>query len=196
VSRRSIVAIVCGVAVVALSAWGLTVALDRIMRPTVAPTEQDPVAPTAPPAPERHITAVLFYGSADAQHLVAVKREVPFGDGPVEQGRQIVLSQLTMTPTAPLVSVIPTGATLRNFYMSDKGEAFVDLGPEIVAAHAGGSAAELLTVYALVNAVTANLPAVTRVQILVDGREVDTLAGHVDIRRPLRRNDSLVQESN
>ena len=40
--------------------------------------------------------------------------------------------------------------------------------------------------YAIVNAVTANLPAVQRVQILIDGKEVDTLAGHVDLRRPLR----------
>jgi hypothetical protein len=52
----------------------------------------------------------------------------------------------------------------------------------------------MLTVHALVNAVTANLPAVMRVQILIDGREVDTLAGHVDLRRPLVRDRSLVQE--
>ena len=37
-----------------------------------------------------------------------------------------------------------------------------------------------------------NLPAVTGVQILIDGKEVDTLAGHVDLRRPLRRNRSLM----
>ena len=47
---------------------------------------------------------------------------------------------------------------------------------------------ELLTVYAIVNAVTANLPGVQRVQILVDGREVDTIAGHIDVRRPLERD--------
>jgi hypothetical protein len=27
-----------------------------------------------------------------------------------------------------------------------------------------------------------------RVQILIDGKEADTLAGHVDLRRPLRKN--------
>jgi hypothetical protein len=32
-----------------------------------------------------------------------------------------------------------------------------------------------------------------RVQILLDGKEVDTLAGHMDLRRPLQRNESLVQ---
>ena len=54
--------------------------------------------------------------------------------------------------------------------------------------HRGGSLDELFTVYALVNAVTSNVPEVTAVQILIEGREVDTLAGHVDLRHPLERN--------
>jgi hypothetical protein len=84
---------------------------------------------------------------------------------------------------------------LRAFYLTDRGDAFVDLSSEVVSAHPGGSATELLTVYALVNAVTANLPAVQRVQILVDGKEVDTIAGHVDVRRPLTREMTLVREA-
>ena len=40
----------------------------------------------------------------------------------------------------------------------------------------------------IVHALTFNLPAVTSVQLLVDGKEVDTLAGHVDLRRPLSKN--------
>ena len=82
---------------------------------------------------------------------------------------------------------------LRAFYVSEKGDAFVDL-TGIAAAHPGGSLTELLTVHAIVNAITANLPAIQRVQILVDGREADTIAGHVDIRRPLTRDTSLVRE--
>jgi hypothetical protein len=192
-TRRRIILLTVGVVGLAALAFALTVALERVMRPA-PPQQAQTSAPPAQPAPVRHITATLYYGSSDAQRLVEVKREVPFGDGPVEQGRQIVLAQLTMAPAAPNITVVPPGATLRSFYVSDKGEAFVDLGREIVTAHPGGSAAEVLTVYAIVNAVATNLPAVTRVQILVDGREADTLAGHVDIRRPLRRNDALVQE--
>ena len=56
------------------------------------------------------------------------------------------------------------------------------------AKHAGGALDEILTVYAIVNALTVNLPAITRVQILVDGKEVDTLAGHVDLRHPLAKS--------
>jgi len=42
--------------------------------------------------------------------------------------------------------------------------------------------------------VTANLPAVQRVQVLVEGKEVDTIAGHVDVRRPLEKDATLVRE--
>jgi spore germination protein GerM len=91
------------------------------------------------------------------------------------------------------VSVIPPGTTLRAFYVTQQGDAFVDLSPNVTTGHPGGSYTELLTVHAIVNAVTANLPTVQRVQILVDGKEADTLAGHVDLRRPLSRDASFVR---
>ena len=47
--------------------------------------------------------------------------------------------------------------------------------------------------YAIVNTVTANLASVERVQILVGGKQADTLAGHVDLRRPFERDTSLVK---
>ena len=59
--------------------------------------------------------------------------------------------------------------------------------------HPGGSLDELLTVYAIVDALTVNLPSITGVQILIDGKEVDTLAGHVDLRRPLPANRALIR---
>ena len=54
--------------------------------------------------------------------------------------------------------------------------------------HPGGTTNEMLTVYALVNTLTSNLPAITGVQLLIDGKEIDTLAGHLDLRRPIEQN--------
>jgi hypothetical protein len=88
----------------------------------------------------------------------------------------------------PYASPIPRGTRLRALYMGDRGDAFVDLSGEVRTAHTGGALDEIFTTYAIVNALTVNLPAITRVQILVDGKEVDTLAGHVDLRRPLQKN--------
>src|SRR5262249_16465526 len=94
----------------------------------------------------------------------------------------------------PLVSAIPAGTTLRAMYLTEHGEAFVDLSREVTSAHQGGTVNELLTIYTIVNALTTNLPAVRSVQRLVDGKEVDPLAGHVDLRRPLAGDTTYVQQ--
>lgn len=135
----------------------------------------------------RKIQATLFYVAADGTELVAQSREVPLGATPAEQAREIVNAQLQAAPPGVL-SAIPAGTTVRAVYLTAKSEAFVDLSREIIAAHPGGSLNETLTVFAIVNAVTVNLPDVAGVQILVDGKEVDTLAGHLDLRHPLGRS--------
>ena len=74
------------------------------------------------------------------------------------------------------------------------GDAYVDLSGELQKNHPGGTTNEVLTIYSLVSALTSNLPAVTGVQILIDGREVDTLAGHVDLRRPIEQDSRWVTQ--
>jgi spore germination protein GerM len=91
------------------------------------------------------------------------------------------------------VSAIPPGTTLRAVFITKSGDAYVDLSREVRTSHPGGTVNELLTVYTIVNALTANLPAVTAVQLLIDGKEVDTLSGHIDLRRPLAKNLAWVQ---
>ena len=141
----------------------------------------------APAAAERKITATLYYISEDGMSLVGTQREVPFGEAVHEQARHILEAQLGAAP-APLASAIPDGTALRALYVTDRGDAFVDLSSDARTKHTGGALDELFTVYAIVDALTVNLPAIRRVQILVDGREVDTLAGHVDLRHPLQKS--------
>ncbi|MEO7274628.1 MAG: GerMN domain-containing protein, partial [Vicinamibacterales bacterium] len=150
-----------------------------------------PKAPAATPAAapveaERKITATLYYVTDDGAQLIGVQREVPFGELAPEQARRIVEAQLA-APSEPLVSAMPAGTTLRSLYITDRGDAFVDLSGDVRTKHTGGALDELLTVYTIVNGLTVNLPAIQRVQILIDGKEVDTLAGHVDLRHPFQK---------
>jgi spore germination protein GerM len=124
--------------------------------------------------------------------LTSIERDIAYGEGAVEQAREIIAAQIAPV-VEPLVSAIPPETKLRAVFITEGGEAYVDLSGEVKSAHPGGTVNELLTVYTLVNALTANLPAVTAVQVLVDGKEVDTLSGHVDLRRPLARNLAWVQ---
>ena len=158
--------------------------------PSSRPASSGPAA-TAPlaqtTADARKITATLYFVSEDGMSLVGVQREVAFGETVFEQAKQIVTAQLAAGP-APLVSAIPPSTTLRAIYLTERGDAFVDLSATARTAHTGGALDELFTVYSIVNALTTNLPAVKRVQILIEGKEVDTLAGHVDLRHPLQKN--------
>jgi hypothetical protein len=159
-----------------------------------------PAAPASAPAasiPERKITATLYYVSEDGMSLVGVQREVPFGEPVAEQARWIVQAQLGAAPE-PLAAAVPAGTTLRAVYVTEREcgaaaascqrDAFVDLSADARTKHTGGALDELFTIYAIVDAVTVNLPVISRVQILVEGKEVDTLAGHVDLRHPLEKN--------
>lgn len=184
--RRNIAA--AGIVVFAgVSAWVLFIGLPRWYAARNAPAATLPGAATAPAAAAvRKITATLYYVSDDGMALVPAQREVPFGATVVEQARAIIEAQIAGAP--PLVSAVPVETTLRDVFITERGDAFIDLSSDIVAKHPGGSLDEIFTIYTLVNALTVNLPAITRVQILIDGKEVDTLAGHVDLRHPLSKN--------
>ncbi len=177
--------------------WLLFVAVPRWYRGggTTGTATAPPAAATPDAAAQRRITATLYFVGPDGLSLVPAQREVPFGEPVVEQARRIIETQLAVS-AAPLLSAIPAGTTLRALYISERGDAFVDLSADVTAKHTGGSMDEILAVYTIVNALTVNLPAITRVQILVDGKEVDTLAGHVDLRNPLSKNLAWVTTEN
>ena len=183
-SRRSVLVGAIALVAIAVAAW---LAISRPWRHTAETAPRGGISPDRPAADARKITGTLYFVSEDGMSLVGVPREVPFGESVHEQARQLVVAQLGQAP-APLASAIPPGTTLRAVYITDRGDAFVDLSVEARTRHTGGALDELFTVYAVVNALTTNLPAVKRVQILVEGREVDTLAGHVDLRHPLQKN--------
>jgi hypothetical protein len=191
VTRSRLIRAAVGVVLLAVLAWAITQGLERLVTQQPAGT-QTTAGGAAAESGVPHITATLFYGAPDGTGLVGVRREVPLAEGVVPQGRAILTSQLEPAPEGQ-ISVIPPGTTLRAFYVTQQGDAFVDLSADASTQHSGGSFSELLTVHAIVNAVTANLPSIQRVQILIDGREADTLAGHVDLRRPLPRDSSLVR---
>ena len=87
--------------------------------------------------------------------------------------------------------VLPPETKLREIYMMESGLMVVDLTREVSALHPGGVTGEVSSIYSVVNSLTLNLPAVRKVKILVEGAETETLAGHVDLRRPLGQDLSM-----
>ena len=85
-----------------------------------------------------------------------------------------------------LTSIFPRGAKL-NGVTVDNGTAYVDFSETLQRYFVGGSTGEELLVTSLVDTLT-EFPEIKRVQILIDGAEIETLAGHMDLSEPLTRN--------
>jgi spore germination protein GerM len=184
-TRRSIITAGAVVAI-ALTAL-IVVAVRRKPVPQTAAAASTMSVPTPTASQGRKIKAQLFYVSDDGMRLVGVEQDVPFAEQPVEQATEIMKAQIAPV-AAPLLSAVPAGTVLRALFLTENGRAYVDLSRDVATGHPGGSLNEMLTIYTIVHALTFNLPAVTAVQLLVDGKEVETLAGHVDLRRPLVKN--------
>jgi hypothetical protein len=172
-----------GALLLVLGVWLVVANLPRLLR---TPGALPAASGEAPAAESRKIHATLFSVAPDGALLMPRSREVLYGATPTEQIRRLVEAEV-QAPTDGSVSAIPAGTTVRAIFLGRHGEAFLDLGGTIASGHTGGSLDEALAVYALVNVVTVNIPDVTAVQILIDGHQVDTLSGHVDLRYPLSK---------
>jgi Sporulation and spore germination len=180
VSTRFVALTVITATAIGAGAWA---AVHYLRRPARGPVTAARTAAATPEA-ARRIKATLHYVAADGLRLAAAERDVLYAEGTSEQARRIIEALLEPAPEG-LTSAIPPGTALRGLFVGGHGDAYVDFSSSLRTNHPGGSASEILTVYAIVSALTVNLPAITSVQILVDGHELDTLAGHIDLRRPL-----------
>jgi len=179
VSTRILALTLITAAAVGAGTWATVGYLNRPARgPAAAPSGAPQTGAV------RRIKANLYYVSADGLRLTASERDVIYAEGTSGQARRIVEALLEPAPEG-LASALPPGTALRGVFVGGRGDAYVDFSGSLRTNHPGGSSSEILTVYAIVSALTVNLPAITSVQILIEGHEVDTLAGHVDLRRPL-----------
>lgn len=134
----------------------------------------------------------LFFPDKGGEYLVPEQREIPKKEGEEDVAR-LIMDELFKGPTKEgLYSAISTGTTLREIYIYE-GVIYVDLSEEIVKNHPGGSSAEIATIFSIVNTLTFNLPQFS-VKILVEGKEQETLVGHISLEEPFIFNKNVVKQ--
>ncbi len=127
----------------------------------------------------------LYFADVEALKLSAERRTVNQAENTVEQMRLVVL-ELIKGPTTALVPTIPEGTSVHEVFLDEKGCAYVDFSRAISENHPGGTSSELVTIASVVNTLAMNFPeAIHKVRILIDGKEAETIAGHIDISRPI-----------
>ena len=140
----------------------------------------------------RRINVKLFFNSGGSTVLVPEDRAILYEENLHAQIQEL-LKELIKGPKGALAATIPSGTQLRDLFISKDGIAYADFSSEISSNHIGGSAAEMDTVYSIVNTIALNFPQIKGVQILVEDQAVETLNGHLDLSRPLKPDKSLIQ---
>lgn len=162
-----------------------------------------PVEPPDPSTPEgRAAMAALRAqaGTMDLQlflivpgleRLVAVEHTVAAPATLDAQVRRAVEELIGWTGSDTLSPVTPD-AHVRETWVSPGGIAYVDFARSFYDSSGGGSLGELHAVYGIVSTVTESFPEIVAVQFLLEGEEMETLAGHIDLSRPLLPSDEWV----
>ncbi len=136
-------------------------------------------APEKPAAPE-YLEIDIYMSNARGDGLEPVRRRIR--KGPIESELREALEILIQGGNGR--GTIPEGTRLLSVELKG-GVLYVDLSRELIERHRGGTSGELLTVYSIVNTATLNFPGVRKVQLLVEGRKEETIAGHIDISVPI-----------
>ena len=150
--------------------------------PAADPPKADTTTTTAPR--ERNLDIQVYFPDDAGINLVAVKRRIRITNE-ADKYADAVKIIMAAPKEAELTSVFPKGAKLNGVQVSD-GTAYVDFGGSITKNFVGGSTGEELLVYSVVDTLT-EFPEVKRVRFLIDGAEIETLAGHMDLSEPVTR---------
>ena len=173
--------------------WGMACPALRGANAQNAKSDRDvPVLRPAGLAPSNKSAAHLYFADRDYYYLMSEQRVVSHSGNSVDFARAIV-EALIKGPQKSLVRTIPANAKLRAIYIAPAGVCYVDLSSDVGNDHPGGCNSELLTIYSVVNSLILNVPEIKRVKLLIDGKEVQTLAGHIDLAFPLEANMLLIR---
>ncbi|WP_051273296.1 GerMN domain-containing protein [Desulfotruncus alcoholivorax] len=132
-------------------------------------------------------TEVILYFTDGNGKLVPERRNIRKVPGIARE----TINELCRGPQINgLMPTIPPNTRLLDINIKD-GLCTINLSGELITSHSGGSTAENMTVYSLVNTLS-QFQSIEAVQIMVDGKKVPTIAGHLDISCPLIRDQELV----
>ena len=171
---------------------------DKPEKPPVKLIEKPPVNP-APENPDNEppetiipdtqaqkISVKVYYPDDAGINLVAVKRTVE-----IKSDAEKYLAAVNLLMDNPnekdLTVIFPKNAKIKSVKVSN-GTAFVDFDENITKSFAGGSTGEEFLVGSVVKTLT-EFSEVKQVRFLVEGAEIETLSGHMDLSEPIKKTD-------
>ncbi len=137
----------------------------------------------APLAGDRAV--VLVFPEWDASGFVTEERQIPSRDRPGEDLQDLISVLCEGPRISGAISALPKGTRSLGAFVNPQDQSVVlDFSQELVTGHPGGSTAEVATLTSILRTVALNFPGTRRCVILIEGAQVETLAGNLDMVRP------------
>ncbi|CAH2214156.1 GerMN domain-containing protein [Tepidibacter aestuarii] len=137
---------------------------------------------------EKNASLTLYLPDENLEYLVPIKTNIVVKEG--ELIGQKVIEQLIIESDKQEYNVVPKGTKLLN-YSQDKGIANVDLSQEFIKNSSGGSTAQTMAIYSIVNSLT-EFKNINSVLFLIEGKSVEGFS-HYEFNKPFSRDESLVK---
>ena len=150
-------------------------------REIIAPAAQTPPSRIAVPVtgPAQQVTIWIARDSSGTLNSQSIS--IPAVSSAQERGLE-ALRRLTEIYSSPnSLHPLRTGSEVRDVFLIGPDIAVIDVNAAFVSGQTSGILAEELTVLSMIHTLSANVPGLMRVKILVDGKQQETLAGHADL---------------
>jgi hypothetical protein len=177
ISRRlQIVIVTLVLAIFAMGAYlvHLKRKAESISGPPVSQALTPPVS-----GPAEQLVLYLASDEQNSLRVTAISSALPSDSG--ERGRLALHALIARYLEKNSPHPLGPGSDLHDVYLLDPASAVVNLNAAFADTHRSGIEVEQLSVFSLVLTLKAQLPQLTRVRFLVDGKPRETLAGHIDL---------------
>lgn len=148
------------------------------------------IASEIPPYPLKEEPYKIYFADEQGLGLVPEERMIEVGSN--QTAEKSIVEQIIKGPSSQgLVRTVPPDTKI-NDVRTDESICYVDLSADFINKFEGGSTAERLAVYSIVNSLT-ELPYIKKVQFFIDGSKVSDIKGHLmDISAPFESNKDLI----
>ncbi|MEN6332183.1 MAG: GerMN domain-containing protein [Smithella sp.] len=137
---------------------------------------------------------IVYFSDSQERFLKPEKRYVFVTDETAQQVKEITKALLDGSKTK-LVNTFPAGVSIKDVKVNDEGTAFISFSKNLTKLHPGGATAEMATIYSLTNSVTENVTGIKRVKILIDGKELPSIKGHISTKKAFDPDPELFAPS-
>jgi spore germination protein GerM len=135
----------------------------------------------------------LYFSGEEGDYLTGEKREILTKGNAQEEAKEII-HELIKGPKGKLIRTLPPRTKLLSLQLDEKGLAKVNFDKVLSRDHPGGSSAEIMTVYSIVNSLTLNFPQIKGVQILIEGEKGGSIKGHLALDLPILSKTDLIKK--